>query len=62
MRFVPTKYSLMNVADGHTMDDAGWTLADPESKTPSLVRAVYQNRLFEPRQTLRGLYKYADCA
>lgn len=60
MRFEPTKYSLMNVADGHTMDDAGWTLADPESKTPSLVRAVYQNRLFEPRQTLRGLYRYAD--
>ena len=59
MKFEPTKYTLMNVADGHTLNDAGWTLTDSESPVPSLVRAVYQNRLFEPRH-LRGLYKYAD--
>ncbi len=60
MRFTPTKYTLVNVSDGHTFDDEGWSLSDPAAKSPSLVRAVYQNRLFEPGSPRRGLYKYAD--
>ena len=60
MKFSKTKYRLMNVSDGHTFDDKGWTLADPESKTPSLVRAVYENKSFTPRPELDGIYRYAD--
>lgn len=50
----------MNVADGHEIEDKGWTLADPQAESPSLVRAVYENRRFTPREDLDGLYRYAD--
>lgn len=60
MAFNPTKYSLQTVSTGRVFDDAGWTLADPEAKEPSLVRAVYANKRFNPRDDLRGLYRYAD--
>ena len=60
MKFKPTQYQLMNVADGHILPDAGWTLADPDSPSPSLVRAVYENTRFTPRDDLDGLYRYAE--
>ena len=59
MKFKPTKYQLMNVADGRLLQDEGWTLADPQAQSPSLVRAVYENRRFTPRDDLDGLYRYA---
>ena len=60
MGFEGTRYQLMNVADGHRFEDKGWTLADPQAESPSLVRAVYENRRFTPREDLDGLYRYAD--
>ncbi len=60
MTFKPTKYTLKCCADGHMLEDAGWTLEDPECKTPSLVRAEYENRQFNPRNDLDGFYRYAD--
>ena len=57
--FKPTSYKLMNVATGREFLDEGWTLADPQAESPSLVRAVYQTR-FTPRDELKGLYRYAD--
>lgn len=59
-RFKPTSYKLMNVADGRIFEDEGWTLSDPQSATPSLVRAVYENKEFAPNPKLPGLYRYAD--
>ena len=59
-RFTPTQYELMNVADGRVFKDKGWTLADPESPAPSLVRAVYGEKLFTPREDLEGIYRYAS--
>ena len=55
------KYKLMNVADGRIFEDKGWTLDDPEGKTPSLVRAVFESKRLEvsPDERL-GLYKFAD--
>ena len=58
--FRPTNYKLRNIADGHVFEDEGWTLADPASKVPSLVRAEYENRFFTPRDDLKGLYRYAE--
>ena len=43
---VETKYKLCNVGTGRVFEDRGWTLADPESPSPSLVRAVYENKKF----------------
>lgn len=58
--FEKTRYHLMNVADGHEFKDKGWCLADPEAASPSLVRAVYDNRHFTPREDLEGIYRYAE--
>lgn len=60
MRFKGTKYSLINVSDGHEFEDTGWTLADTESPSPSLIRAEYENKNFNPREELDGIYRYAD--
>ncbi len=58
--FKPIKYKLLNVGSGRVFEDAGWTLADPESPSPSLVRAIYENKKFTPREDLKGLYRYAE--
>ncbi|MBQ7268699.1 MAG: cysteate synthase [Bacteroidales bacterium] len=60
MKFKPTEYKLKNVATGRIFEDQGWTLADPEGGAPALVRAVYANKNFNPREDLDGLYRYAD--
>lgn len=60
MKFKPTEYKLMNVKTGRIFDDQGWTLNDPEGGDPSLIRAVYSNDKFNPRNDLKGLYRYAE--
>lgn len=60
MKFQETNYRLKNVLDGHEFEDKGWTLADPSSHAPSLVRAVYDNRQFTPHHEMDGIYRYAD--
>ncbi|MCQ2174168.1 MAG: cysteate synthase [Bacteroidales bacterium] len=59
-KFKATGYSLMNVGTGRIFEDTGWTLADPEAKEPSLVRAVYEEKKFVPRDELDGIYRYAN--
>ena len=54
------KYQLMNVADGRLFEDKGWALDDPEGKTPSLVRAVYEQKQLRLGEERLGLYKFAD--
>lgn len=60
MSFNPTKYDLLCCSTGHRFEDSGWTLADPECNCPSLVRANYENKKFNPRTDLDGFYRYAD--
>ena len=60
MKFKPTDYRLLNVGTGKEFEDAGWSLADPQAPSPSLVRAVYENEKFTPRDDLKGLYRYAE--
>lgn len=50
----------MNVKTGRVFKDSGWDLKDPESEENSLVRAVYANKKFTPREDLKGLYRYAE--
>jgi len=56
----PTSYLLENVATGRVFADEGWMLSDPESPTPSLVRAVYNNKKFNPIDEHKGLFRYSD--
>ena len=60
MRFEPTKYHLINVGNGREFEDKGWAMSDPEGGAPSLVRAVYDNKRFNPREDQDGIYRYAD--
>ena len=60
MNQIDKKYRLMNVADGRIFDDNGWTLDDPEGKTPSLVRAIYEQKQLHVGDERLGLYKFAD--
>jgi len=60
MKFTPTSYHLVNVANGHEFTDKGWTLSDPNGGDPALVRAVYDNKRFSPREDLDGIYRYAE--
>lgn len=60
MRFKPTKYTLKCCSTGRHFEDKGWQLADPECKHPSLVRAEYEQKKFNPREDLDGLYRYAE--
>ena len=54
-------YKLMNVATGRIFEDQGWTLDDPEGKTPSMVRAIYEHKQLRVSDDERlGLYKFAD--
>ncbi|MCR5014633.1 MAG: cysteate synthase [Bacteroidales bacterium] len=54
-------YKLMNVATGRIFEDTGWVLDDPEGKTPSMVRAIYEHKQLHVKEDERlGLYKFAD--
>lgn len=60
MTFKPTKYNLINCGNGRRFEDKGWTLADPVSAAPALVRAEYENKQYNPRTELDGFYRFAD--
>ncbi|MBO4671930.1 MAG: cysteate synthase [Bacteroidales bacterium] len=60
LKFKPTGYRLENVKTGRIFDDAGWALGDPQCSDPTLIRAVYENTMFTPRNDLKGLYRYAE--
>ena len=48
------------VATGREFADAGWTLDDRESKSPSLIRARYASKRLETGPDEWGLYKFCD--
>ncbi len=58
--FTPTSYTLECVATGREFADEGWTLADPQCKTPSLVRAKYAKKQLEVKSDDYGFYKFCD--
>lgn len=59
--FIPTEYTLMNVATGRIFEDEGWSLADKEyTGGPSLVRAIYKEKELEPLGDEYGIYTFAN--
>ncbi len=55
-----THYKLRNFSDGNLFEDSGWLLSDPNASTPSLIRAVYENKILKPGDDTLGIYKYAQ--
>jgi cysteate synthase len=60
MAFTPTRYFLQSVKTGQQFPDAGWTLDAPGESSPTLIRAIYENRRLTLRNDLPGLYRFAD--
>ncbi|MBQ7222941.1 MAG: cysteate synthase [Bacteroidales bacterium] len=60
MKFKGTEYKLVNVQSGREFEDTGWTMFDLMGEAPALIRALYQNTQFTPRNDLNGIYRYAD--
>lgn len=58
--FKATEYSLRNVLTGREFEDTGWVLDDPQSPSPSLIRAVYAQKQLHDRGEDFGLYRYSD--
>ena len=58
--FTPTPYTLECVATGREFEDAGWMLADPQCKEPSLVRAKYARKQIDVKPADWGLYRFSD--
>ena len=58
--FKATKYKLHTVATGRSFEDEGWTLDDHTHDSPSLIRAVYENKQIEPKGEEHGIYRFAD--
>lgn len=60
MSFKPTEYTLVNCLTGRKFEDEGWCLNDNECKEPSLIRADYKIKQFNPRNENDGFYRYSD--
>lgn len=51
---------MKNVSNGRIFNDEGWTIDDPQAEKPSLIRAEYAQKRFEPKNLTYGLYRFAD--
>ncbi|MBO5711018.1 MAG: cysteate synthase, partial [Rikenellaceae bacterium] len=58
--FNPTSYRLVNIYDGAAFEDEGWSLDAPQSETPSLIRADYQQKQIQFGAKEEGIYRFAD--
>jgi cysteate synthase len=58
--FKPTKYILESIKTGKQFTDEGWTLEAPGEKDPTLIRAIYQKKQIDVKDTSHGIYRFAD--
>ncbi len=55
-----TNYKLRNFLTGNTFDDTGWLLSDPQNNEPSLLRAIYDKKQLDLKDSSLGIYKFSD--
>lgn len=58
--FKPTEYILESVNTGKQFKDEGWTLEAPEENDPTLIRAIYQKKQIDVKDSSHGIYRFAD--
>ncbi|HSW67723.1 MAG TPA: cysteate synthase [Bacteroidales bacterium] len=58
-KFNATQYQLQSFASQAIFNDTGWLLDAPGEQTPSLIRAIYNEKQLLLRSPDLGLYKYA---
>lgn len=59
-QFTKTGYQLQSLKTGNIFADAGWTLDAPGEADPTLVRAIYEKKQLEVKDSSFGIYKFAD--
>ena len=60
MSIKKTGYKLQSIASGKIFIDRGWTLDAPGENTPTLIRAIYNDKQLELLDESFGLYKFAN--
>lgn len=58
--FTKTNYKLQSVKTGKIFDDEGWTLDAPGENFPTLIRAIYEKKQIDLKDSSYGLYRFAD--
>lgn len=59
-KFEPTEYQLESLVSYELFEDEGWTLDDPTSKEPALIRTRYKHKQLTIKPYFEGIYKFAD--
>lgn len=60
IEFSPTKYKLQSLHTGEIFEDKGWTLDDPTSDQPGLIRTIYEKKQLDLKMHWEGIYRFAD--
>lgn len=60
INFKPTEYQLKSLITGIVFEDIGWTLDDPHTSEPGLIRTHYANKQLKINENLEGIYRFAD--
>jgi cysteate synthase len=60
MHFKATEYTLQSLVTGEIFEDTGWMLDAPGTAKPGLIRAIYQNKQMNPKDSSYGIYRFAD--
>lgn len=55
-----TKYQLQSIDSGNIFEDQGWTLAAPGESKPTLIRALYEKKQIEVKDSSYGIYRFSD--
>ncbi len=58
--FKATEYLLESVNTGKQFKDEGWTLDAPNESEPTLIRAIYQHKQINIKDSSHGIYRFAD--
>lgn len=58
--FKPTEYKLQSLNTGKIFEDKGWTLDDPYTDKPGLIRTIYNHKQLNLCEDLEGIYQFAD--
>jgi cysteate synthase len=58
--FKATKYILESVNTGKQFIDEGWTLDAPNESEPTLIRAIYENKQINVKDSSHGIYRFSD--
>jgi len=60
MDFEATEYTLKSLVTGELFEDTGWMLDAPGQTKPGLIRAIYNNKQMNPKDSSYGIYRFAD--